>query len=232
MSEPIVLLPGFMCDARQFMPQLVGLGPEFSFQIGRMTAGHSVEAIAADILLTAPEEFALIGHGLGGIVAQEVIKRAPGRVTRLALMDTNCMGELPAVAASRDVQIARVKAGKLAEVMREDILNGAIAAGPNKEDTLNIAVEMALTLGPEVFMNQARALTRRPDQQSTLRKIRKTPTLILCGEHDALYPPRRHEFMATLTTGSYYEIIPDAGHMPMLEQPGLINALIRQWMTL
>ncbi len=230
MADPLVLLPGMMCDARLFMPQIAALSSQVAVQVAPMTQGDTVEQIAAQVLRDAPDRFALAGLSMGGIVAMEVLRLAPKRITRLALLDTNCQAELASVAAAREPQIVRVKAGKLLEVMRDEMKPRYLAPGPQRIEVLNTVMEMAMDLGPEVFIRQSRALQRRPDQQATLRKA-KTPTLILCGEHDALCPVRRHEFMAHLMPNATLHVIEDAGHLPTLEQPSVVNDLLRRWLS-
>ena len=124
---------------------------------------------------------------MGGIVAMEILRRAPERVTRIALMDTNPLPETPQAAAAREPQIIGARSGRLLEVMREEMKPNYLAPGPQRVDVLNLVMDMAAIMGPEVFVRQSRALQRRRDQQSTLRKC-KVPALVLCGEHDALCP--------------------------------------------
>ena len=104
--------------------------------------------LAAKILQTAPPEFALAGLSMGGIVAMEILRRAPGRVTRLALLDTNPLAETSEVQARRLPQIAKVQSGGLAEVMRDDMKPNYLSDGPRKQEILNLCMDMALTLGP------------------------------------------------------------------------------------
>ncbi|MEO0357159.1 MAG: alpha/beta fold hydrolase, partial [Pseudomonadota bacterium] len=151
----------------------------------------------------------------------------PQRISRLALLDTNAMAETPAFAAQREPQIARVMAGLLPEVMREDMKPKYLAPGPKRQAVLDLVMEMALDLGEGVFLRQSRALQRRRDQQSTLRKI-KCPTLVMCGADDTLCPPAKHELMAEMIPGSDLHIIAGAGHLPTLEQPQTTNTVLRK----
>ncbi|MDJ0631252.1 MAG: alpha/beta hydrolase [Rhodobacter sp.] len=230
MTDPLVLLPGMMCDARLFLPQIVALSSETSVQVAPVTQSDSIEKIARNALAKAPETFALAGLSMGGIVAMEMLSLAPKRITRIALMDTNCQSEMPNVAAAREPQIVRVKAGRLQEVMRDEMKPNYLAPGPQRLEVLNTVMQMALDLGPEVFVRQSRALQRRPDQQATLRRA-KIPALILCGEHDALCPIRRHEFMAHLMPNAELQIISEAGHLPTLERPEIVTQLLRRWLS-
>jgi len=230
MTDPLVLLPGMMCDARMFMPQIIELGSELSVMVSPTCVGDTVEEIARTVLDSAPDRFALLGHAMGGIIAMEILRIAPRRIAKLALMDTNCQSEMPAIAAAREAQMVRARSGRLEEVMRGQIRPENLAPGPHQDDVLHIAVDMALDLGPEVFVRQSRVMQRRPDQQSTLRKA-KTPTLVVCGEYDTISPVRRHEFMAHLMPNATLEVIPGAGHFPSLEQPQAVTRLLRRWLS-
>ncbi|WP_299788847.1 alpha/beta hydrolase [uncultured Marivita sp.] len=229
MIEPIVFLPGMMCDARLFEPQIRAFSATHPVMVAPITHGQRVEEIASGLLPLLPQKFALAGLSMGGIVAMEVLRRAPERVTRVALMDTNCLAETPQVAANREPQIVKVRSGKLTEVMRDELKPNYLAPGPRRPAVLQTVMDMAHTLGPEVFVHQSRALQRRRDQQSTLRKI-KQPALVLCGAHDALCPVKRHTFMAELIPHARLVVLDDAGHLPTLETPDETNDALWEWL--
>lgn len=220
-----------MCDARLFGPQIAELSSEYTVTVAPVTRGERIEEIASGLLDELPHRFALAGLSMGGIVAMEILRRAPDRVTRLALMDTNPLAETPAVAAGREPQMVRVKAGRLREVMRDEMKPNYLAPGPYRNEVLDLVMDMAEALGKDVFLRQSRALQRRRDQQSTLRKC-KVPTLILCGEYDALCPVKRHTFMAELIPYAELRILTDAGHLPTLERPDATTAALRDWLAM
>ena len=159
----------------------------------------------------------------------ELLRRAPDRITRIALMDTNPLAETPPVAAAREPQIVGVRTGRLEQVMREEMKPHYLAPGLYRGEVLELVMEMALTLGPEIFVRQSRALQRRRDQQLTLRKC-KVPTLVLCGAHDALCPVKRHTFMAELIPYAKLVVLENAGHLPTLETPAETTQALRDWM--
>lgn len=229
MKEPLVLLPAMMCDARLFGPQIAELSCDTAVMVAPITAGERIEEIASGLLDQLPKRFALAGLSMGGIVAMEILRRAPDRVTRIALMDTNPLAETPVIAANREPQIVKVRSGRLMEVMREEMKPNYLAPGPYRGEVLALVMEMARTLGPEVFIRQSRALQRRKDQQATLRKCR-VPALVLCGAHDALCPPKRHEFIAELMETAQLCVLEHSGHLPTLEQPDETTAALRAWM--
>ena len=229
MSEPVVFLPGMMCDARLFGPQIAALSADHAVTVAPVTQADRIELIARDLLELLPARFALAGLSMGGIVAMELLARAPERITRVALMSTNPLAETPQVAAAREPQIVKARTGQMLDVMREEMKPNYLAPGPYRGEILDLVIDMADALGPEVFVRQSRALQRRPDQQATLRRT-KVQTLILCGAHDQLCPVKRHTFMAELIPNSELHILPDSGHLPTLEQPDETTLALRKWM--
>lgn len=230
MNEPLVLLPDMMCDARLFQSQITVFSRERAVHIGSLSNGATIETIAENTLTNAPEKFALAGHGMGAIVAMEIIRRAPTRVTRIALMSTSAQSEMPMVAAAREALIVKAKSNRLAEVIEEEIKSHYVAPGSLHDEFVTFLRDMALTQGADNYVVQARALQKRPDQQKTLRMVR-CPALILCGAEDELTPVLRHEFISTLVPYSKLETIADAGHYPSLEQPNEVTRLLSEWLA-
>jgi len=229
MIDPLVLLPGMMCDARLFAPQINDLSRDHAVMVAPITQGERVEEIASALLPLLPPKFALAGLSMGGIVAMELLRRAPERITRIALMDTNPLAETPQTAAAYEPMIIGARAGRLDEVMRGFMRPDFLAPGPGRIAVLNKVFEMAQDLGPEIMVRQVRALQRRRDQQPTLRRC-KVPALVMCGAHDTLTPLKRHAFMAELIPYARLEVIEDAGHLPTLEAPEAVTAALRAWM--
>lgn len=225
---PLVLLPGMMCDARLFAPQLAALSDR-AVMVAPISAADNITALAAEVLRVAPQRFALAGLSMGGIVAMEVMAQAPGRVAGLCLMDTNPKAEHPAVAEGRAPQMARVRGGDLRAVMRDEMKPNYLADGPNLGAILDICMAMAEALGPQVFLRQSQALMTRPDRQEVLRGV-GVPTLLMCGREDTLCPLHRHELMHGLVEGSDLVVIEGAGHLPTLEQPQATNGALRAWL--
>ncbi|MCV2870294.1 alpha/beta hydrolase [Defluviimonas sp. WL0002] len=230
MKLPLVLLPGMMCDARLFGPQIDALSSERVVIVMDLTAADSVQGLAVDVLAKAPPRFALAGLSMGGIVAMEIVRRARDRVPGLALLDTNPLAEDDAVKARRAPQMAKARAGRLGEVMRDEMKPNYLANGPDRQDVLDLCMAMAMDLGPEVFCRQSIALRDRPDQTEALRDYRGA-ALVLCGRQDALCPVSRHELMHSLIAGSRFEILEGAGHLPTLERPIETTAALRRWLS-
>ncbi|WP_170515050.1 alpha/beta fold hydrolase [Ruegeria atlantica] len=230
MIEPLVLLPEMMCDARLFEPQINSLSRQRAVTVAPISLGERIEEIASSLLDQLPRRFALVGSGMGGVVALELVRRAPDRVSRLCLMATDAQADTPQTAAAREELLVAAKMGRLEEVMRRIISSNTLAPGPRRIPILNDLVAMALDLGPEVFERQIRALQRRPDQQGGLRRI-KVPTLVLSGAHDTLTPLRKHTFMSELIPGADLKVIDEAGHLPTLEAPDFVSDALTQWLS-
>ena len=230
MDEPLVLIPGLMADARVFMPQLVGLGADRQMQVALATKGETVEQMSEAILTGLPQKFALLGHGLGGDIALDLIRRAPDRVTRVVLMATDPLSEPPQAAAARETRIVAARSGRLAEAMREELPLSAIVDAPWRDDIMALVQDMALGLGEGVFLRQSRALQRRPDQQKTMRRV-KLPVLVISGDSDTLVPMRRQEFTANLMPFGRLVVIEAAGHLACLEQPDAVTAEIAEFLS-
>lgn len=226
---PLVLIPGMMCDARLFGPQIAALSGPRSLLLATISEHHTVSALAEDILASAPPKFALAGLSMGGIVAMEMLARAPQRIERIALLDTNHLAEDEAVRTRRLPQIEAVQNGRLAGVMRDEMKPNYLSDGPRRSEILDLCMAMALDLGPEVFIRQSQALMTRPDQTDTLRRA-NLPALVLCGCDDLLCPVARHEMMAELIPDARLEIVDHAGHMPTLENPEQTNAALIRWL--
>lgn len=225
---PLVLITGMMCDA-QLWGDLPGRFARRMIVHAPCSEAESIEALARLILADAPPRFALAGLSMGGIVAMEIVRQAPERVERLALLDTNPFAETEAVRARRQPQIDRAMAGELASVMRDEMKPLYLAPGPRKAAVLDLCLDMALELGPEVFARQSRALRDRPDQSETLKRF-AAPALVLMGRHDQLCPLDRHEAMHRMMPQSRLVIIDGAGHLPPLEQPEPTFAAIQTWL--
>lgn len=226
---PIVFLPGMMCDARLFAPQINAFSAKHPVMCHPLVGHDTIEALAAQILATSPDQFALVGLSMGGIVAMEVLRQAPERVERLALLDTNPLAEKDEVKAKRIPQVEAAQNGELRRVMRDEMKPNYLADGPNLGAILDLCMAMAMDLGPDVFVAQSHALQTRPDQSEVLSHY-NGPALVLCGREDGLCPVERHELMHALLPNSELVIVENAGHLPTLEQPAQTNAALTRWL--
>ncbi len=218
-----------MCDARLFAPQIAALSAGRAVLVPPLTGTNTIAGMAHLVLKFAPPQFALAGLSMGGIVAMEIMRHAPERVTHLALMATNPKAEDPAVSANREHQKAQVRQGHLRAVLRDEMKPNYLTDSAHKDDILDLCMTMAMDLGPEVFLNQSEALATRPDQQDNLKLV-NVPSLILCGKEDRLCPLDRHVLLAQLIPGARLEVIDGAGHLPTLEQPEATTTALRIWL--
>ena len=166
---------------------------------------------------------------MGGMVAMELLRRAPERVTRVAFINTNAQSDTPEVAAQREPNIIAARSGRLRDVIRTEMNPAWLSPGPYRNDIFAMMSEMAEELGANVYVKQCRAQQRRKDQQDVMRRI-KQPTLVMCGDHDGQNTVRRHEFLAELIPYARLEIIPNAGHVPPLENPDAVTDALRAWL--
>ncbi len=230
MNEPVVLIPGFMADARAFMPQIAQLGA--TRQIILLTPGFadSIEKVATEAAPNLPPRFAVIGHGLGGNIAIELLRRRPDAVSRITLIATDPLPEPPQLAAAQEALIVAAKTGHMADCIAQMLPEAALYPAPWRAEVMALVQDMATTLGPEQFTRQMRAMQRRPDQQKTLRKAH-VPTLIMAGAADTIVPRRRAEFLAGMMPHGCLEIIAEAGHLPQLEQPEAVTKALETFLS-
>lgn len=158
----------------------------------------------------------------------EMLRRAPERVDRIALLGMGCMSEPSTVAGERETRMVRAKAGRLDDVLCEEFPESAVAPGPMQGDIVAFLRAMAAELGTDVYLRQSRAMQRRPDQQRTLRSTR-IPALVIAGRHDPVILPRRQQFAAELMPrGRFVET--EAGHFPSIETPAAVTEAFLAWM--
>ena len=230
MKFPIVFLPGLMCDSRLFQPQVEMLSGQRVIILAPVTGNSDVTEIASGILGSLPNQFELIGLSFGGIVALEMIRLAPERILRLALLDTSYLPEPPQISQKRTTQIHAVQTGKLDEVMMQEHIPYYLANGSSSGPISDLCLTMAQEMGKDTFISQSKALISRRDQTKTLKNI-KIPTIIICGEHDRLCTVKTHTNMADLIKGSSLQIISNTGHLPTLENPKITNRILKEWLN-
>ncbi len=231
MKKPLVLFPGLLCDAQLWAPQVTGLAKHAEIWIADLTRDDSVAGMAKRALTEAPfPEFALCGLSMGGYVSMEVMRQAPQRVQRLALLDTAARADTPEQTARRHALIELAQSGKFVGV--PDRLLPLFLGPRAQKDARLVAVvkSMAANVGKDAFLRQQQAIMGRPDSRESLRRI-SCPTLLLCGEQDALTPPALHEEMIGLIAGSKLTVLPDCGHLSTIEDPAGVNRALESWLA-
>lgn len=225
---PVLLIPGFACDARMYAPQVAALARRRVF-VADHTRAATIGEIAAGILDRAPARFALCGFSMGGYIALEIMRQAPGRVERLALMDTQAV---PESGAARAARLERMDVARARGMRAAAEANMAAMVHPARLDDAALArtiLDMAEATGLEAFLRQAEAIMARADSRPSLPHV-AIPTLVLVGEHDALTPPARAREMADAIPGARLVVIPDSGHMTTIERPDAVNAALAEFL--
>ncbi|WEK39739.1 MAG: alpha/beta fold hydrolase [Candidatus Brevundimonas colombiensis] len=226
---PLVLIPGLACTAEMFAPQVAALSPVRPLTVASTLEGDSMARMAAAILRDAPPRFALGGVSMGGYIALEIMRQAPERVERLALMSTTARPDAPEQTAQRQALIARAEDGQLEAIMREIAPRLLHPLHKADQSLIDIQVRMGLDIGAAGFVRQQRAIIGRADSRPDLPGIR-VPTLVLVGDRDPLTPPIRAREMADALPDAHLVIVPDCGHASTLEQPDAVNAALLYWL--
>lgn len=232
--DTVVFLPGLLCDGAVWEPQIAVLSDRYDYIVADYGGADSLPAMAESVLASAPPRFALAGHSMGGRVALEVMRNAPQRVTRLALLDTGYQaraeGEAGAAEARKRYHLLDIALSQGMRVMAREWLQGMIHPARLQDRAL---IESILTMierkTPGIFAAQIRALLDRPSAEGVLRGI-SCPTLVLCGREDSWSPLPRHEQMTQLIAGATLVTIEESGHMVTMERPEESTAALECWL--
>ena len=229
--QTLILIPGLGSDGAVWSRTIAALGSDAACVIGDTVSDVTLPEMAERILVQAPPRFALAGVSMGGMVALEILKLAPERVTRLALVDTNARPDTPEQKAFRHAANLAVEAAAaadfrtLAERGVTSLLHHAASQAVREE-----MVEMSVRVGPETYVRQNRAVAAREDLRPVLAGI-TVPTAVIVGEEDRLTPPALSEEIHALATGSTLHVIPGCGHLPPIEAPKALAAVLRNWLA-
>lgn len=226
---PLALLPGLLCDGALWRAQIDALEGHADTWVADFTSQDKVGDMALSVLQAMPERFALAGLSMGGYVALEVMRQAPRRVTRLALLDTSARPDTPEQTRRRGGLIALAEKGRFKGVTPK-LLPLLIHPARLAETALPAAViAMAGRVGKAAFLNQQKAIMGRPDSRPTLVGI-KCPTLVLCGRQDELTPLNCHTEMAAGIAQSRLVVIEDCGHLATMERPAEVTSALQAWL--
>lgn len=229
-KTPLVLLPGLLCDAALWHGQVAGLADVADCSVADLTRDDSLMAMARRLLQAAPPQFALAGLSMGGYCAFEVMRQAPERVTRLALLDTSARADTPEQTSRRRGLIELAEKGEFKGVTPR-LLPLFIHSDRLNDKALTGAVTaMAERVGKDAFLRQQKAIIGRVDSRPLLTNI-KCPTLVLCGREDALTPRALAEEIAAGILGARLDLIDHCGHLSTMERPEAVTAELRQWLT-
>jgi pimeloyl-ACP methyl ester carboxylesterase len=227
---PLLLLPGLLCDAELFAPQVTSLGDVADARVADLTAHDTMAALAADAIARAPwPRFAVGALSMGGYVAYEIMRQAPERVLALALMDTSARPDTPEASENRRrlITLAGRDFPAVIETLLPKLMTAAHVADPGKA---GIVRAMAKRIGREAFVRQERAIIGRVDSRPDLTRI-ACPTVVIAGADDQLMPREIHAEQADAIRGAELVIVDDCGHLSSLEQPQRVGAALRRWLT-
>ncbi|MBU0726777.1 MAG: alpha/beta hydrolase [Alphaproteobacteria bacterium] len=226
---PLLLLPGLLCDEKLWAPQIEALSGIADATVADLTQHDSFPAMADAVLATAPAQFALAGLSMGGYVAQQILRQAPERVLKLALLDTSARADTEEQTTRRRGLIELAQKGRFKGVtprLMPMLIHPQRLEDKKLTDTI---IAMAEHVGMDGFLKQQKAIMGRPDGRPDLPKI-TVPTLVLCGRQDALTSPALHEEIHAGIPGSRLVVIEECGHLSTLERPAEVNMAMREWL--
>jgi len=235
MKPVLVLLPGLLCDDAVWADQCAALSSQARCVVPAYGTRSSITDMARMVLSQAPaERFSLAGHSMGGRVALEVVRLAPERVERLALLDTGMDARPPGEAgqAERDKRLALLQLARQQgmRAMGQQWAPGMVHPARVATPLFEAILAMVARQSAEIFQAQIQALLDRPDARPVLQAL-ACPTLLLCGRQDAWSPLARHEQMRELQPRARLVVIEDSGHMSTMEQPQAVTAALQAWLA-
>ena len=229
MALPIVLVPGLLCTARLYaeqIPALQRLGP---VTVADHTRDDSMAAIAERVLADAPPRFALAGLAMGGYVAFEIVRQAPERVARLALLSTSARLDPPQISERRRRQIALAEDGRFGAVAGMQFPLLVHRSRLDDEGLQTLVRLMADETGADAFVRQQTAIIGRADSRPDLAAI-ACPTLVVVGDGDELIAPENSVEIADGIPGARLVTIAECGHLSTLERPEQMTAALTEWL--
>ncbi len=231
MAKPtLVLLPGLLCDADLWQAQIERFGARCDIIVADLTRDDSLRGMAGRVLASAPPRFALAGLSMGGYVAQEILREAPQRVSRVALIDTSARPDTQEQVTRREALIKLAQTGKFKGVTPRLL---PLLIHPSRLDDrvlTGVVMTMAERIGQAAFLRQQRAILGRPDGRPDLARV-ACPALVACGRDDALTPLALSAEIARLIPGARLIEIEECGHLATLEQPDVVNAAFEEWLA-
>lgn len=228
-SLPIVLVPSLGGSARLFAAQIPELWQFGPVMVADHLRSDSIAAIAGSILAAAPPRFALAGLSMGGYIAFEILRVAPQRVLRLALLDTSAGVDDEASKDDRRRQIAMAESGRFDEVTDAQFPHTVAPSHRGDAALLLLFAAMMRDTGAEAFVRQQQASLARFDSRPGLGAVR-CPTLILVGADDEITPADEARAMARAIEGSRLVVVPDCGHLSSVDQPEAVTGALLDWM--
>ena len=224
-----VLIPPLLCSPLAYAPVLDAAWTRGQVTVADTRHDDTIEAMAQRILRENTGDIAFLGTSMGGYVALEIIRQAPGRVTALALVSTSARADTAEQIQARARQSALVEDGQF-NALIDAAFPGVVAAGNELDDAL-LATWRAMTtpIGADAFLRQQQAVVQRADLRSLLPSI-DCPTAVIHGAQDRLIPLAAAEEMASAMPSASFTVLDGAGHLVFHEQPDAARAAINAWL--
>jgi pimeloyl-ACP methyl ester carboxylesterase len=229
-TAPIVLVPGLASSARIYVPVIPALWRFGPVMVANHVRDDSIAAIARRVLSEAPPRFALAGHSMGGYIALEIMRQAPERVLKLALINTQARPDTPEATARRRAQMERARRGELRAVREESFPELVHPSRRGDADILKLVHAQDEDVGVEGYLRQQTAIISRVDSRPTLATI-KCPTLVLTGDRDNTIPNAFSKEMAEGIVGARLVVLTNCGHLPQPEQPEATARALVEWLV-
>lgn len=229
-GEPVYLIPGLGSDGTVWAETVSALGPTVDARIADTLADNTLAEMAQRLLDEAPRRFALAGLSMGGMVALEVMRRAPERITRLALFDTNAA---PDDAAAKAQRIAlRDRLAQISAFTEVPPAAWSYLVHPDAVGRVAAAMEaMTRAVGPARYARQLDAVLERDDLRPVLPSI-AVPTIVVIGDADRVTPRPMSDALVSAIAGAQLIVVDQCGHLPPLEQPAQTADILRAWRNL
>jgi pimeloyl-ACP methyl ester carboxylesterase len=232
MVKTLILVPGLLLTADLWRDQVAALSGRVARIVPEAQTRHdSLAAIAGAILAEAPDRFALAGMSMGGVVAQEIVRQAPERVSHLALIDTTSRPDTDAQRSHRERLLRQTAHGRFTGISRHAFHQWVHPAHADDTALYDRVAAMTRSVGRDAFIRQQTAMLGRPDYRPVLPGLR-CPALVLCGADDKVTPPALARETATAIPGADLELIDRSGHLAPLEQPVAVTAALERLLAL
>lgn len=226
----LVLLPGLLCDETLWREQLNRLQTMATMTVPDLTGAETMKSMAESVLQQAPPRFSLAGLSMGGYCALEIIRQAPERVERLALLDTSSRPDSAEQTKRRQGLIALSERGNFQGVSRLMLPMFLHESRLNDQTLVDDVIAMTRRIGPDAFIRQQKAIMSRIDSRPHLAAI-DCPTLVLCGRQDRLTTLELHQEIAEMIPVAELNVIEQCGHLSTLERPDEVNQALSQWLA-
>lgn len=229
MSLPIlIMIPGTLCDARVFVRQtraLRALADVRVIEYGRLV---DIQRWAQQLLRTLPPKFSIAGFSLGGLWALELLRLAPQRVERVAMIASNAQG---ASAAGRrnSARLRRMWRCHGPDPLVRQVMARYFHHEQQHRRHARLVRNMALSTSCKAAFAQFAFAAQRPDGHAALSAF-DGPLLIVSGAKDRLCPPQWQRAMVAAQDRAQWIELPRVGHFVPLEAASRLTHALAHWL--